>query len=56
MKPIQFEQARSFIGALKKTSDTVRLRAFYPSGHQFKAGDAGRKGVPSRATVEQWQS
>jgi predicted P-loop ATPase len=56
MKPIQFEQARSFIGAFKKTSDTVRLRAFYPSGHQFKAGDAGRKGVPSRATVEQWQS
>jgi hypothetical protein len=53
---IDFDQTRTFLRALRKTSADIRLRAFYPAGHQFKAGDSGRKGPPKAQTVEQWQS
>jgi predicted P-loop ATPase len=53
---IQFDQIRTFLRALKKTPDEIRLRAFYPAGHQFKGGDSGRKGPPKAQTIEQWQS
>jgi predicted P-loop ATPase len=55
-KPIDFDAARQFFQALRKTKDTARLRAFFPSGHQFKAGDSGRKASPARSVVEQWQA
>jgi hypothetical protein len=56
MKVIDFNAARQFIKILCKPPKSSRLRAFYPTGHQFKAGDSGRKAAPDRLTVEQWQS
>ena len=55
MKVIDFNAARQFIKILCKPPKSSRLRAFYPTGHQFKAGDSGRKAAPDRLTVEQWQ-
>jgi hypothetical protein len=56
MKPIDFNAARQFIKILRKPPKAARLRAFFPSGHPFKSGDAGRKGAPSRQIVEEWQA
>ena len=55
-KPVDFDAARLFFKILKKSKDAIRLRAFYPSGHPFKAGDSGRKAAPTRAIVEEWQA
>lgn len=55
-KPIDFDAARQFFQILRKTRDAARLRAFFPSGHQFKAGDSGRKAAPAHSIVEQWQA
>ena len=55
-KPVDFDAARQFFKILKKSKDAIRLRAFYPSGHPFKAGDSGRKAAPTRAIVEEWQA
>ena len=55
-KPLDFDAARQFFQILRKTKDNVRLRAFYPSGHPFKAGDSGRKAAPSRDVVQSWQT
>lgn len=55
-KPIDFDAARQFFKILGKTKEAARLRAFYPTGHQFKAGDPGRKAAPARSVVEQWQA
>ena len=48
-------QTKQFIAVLKKEKGQLRLRAFYPAGHPFKSSDSGRKGEPSRPTVEGWQ-
>ena len=48
-------QTKAFIKALKKPKDLIRLRAFYPAGHPFKATDAGAKSPPSTEIVKQWQ-
>ena len=55
-KPLDFDAARQFFQILRKTKDSIRLRAFYPSGHPFKAGDPGRKAAPSRDVVQSWQT
>ncbi|NBR91409.1 MAG: hypothetical protein EBS68_16160, partial [Rhodobacteraceae bacterium] len=55
-KPIDFSAARQFLKILGKTKEATRLRAFYPSGHQFKAGDSGRKAPPSAAIIDEWQA
>ncbi len=55
-KSIDFDAARQFFKVLQKPKNAIRLRAFYPSGHPFKAGDSGRKADPSRSTVEDWQA
>ena len=55
-KQLDFDAARQFFRILRKTKDKVRLRAFYPSGHPFKAGDSGRKAEPSRDVVQSWQT
>lgn len=55
-KPLDLKAARQFFQILSKSKDAARLRGFYPSGHPFKAGDAGRKATPSRQTIEQWQA
>jgi len=55
-KPLDFDAARQFFQILRKTKDSIRLRAFYPSGHPFKAGDSGRKAAPSRDVVQSWQT
>ena len=56
MKAIDFNAARQFIKILRKPAKASRLRAFFPSGHPFKSGDAGRKGAPTRQIVEEWQA
>ena len=53
---LDLSQTKQFTSILKKQKGTLRLRAFYPSGHPFKSSDSGRKGEPSKATVEAWQS
>ena len=58
MPPLSLDlaQTKQFTSILKKQKGQLRLRAFYPSGHPFKSSDSGRKGEPSKATVESWQS
>jgi hypothetical protein len=56
MKPINVDEIRAFMRALNKPAESTRLRAFFPSGHPFKAGDSGRKAAPTRAIVEEWQA
>ena len=53
---LDLAQTKQFTAILKKQKGDLRLRAFYPSGHPFKSSDSGRKGEPSKATVEAWQS
>ena len=53
---LDLAQTKQFTALLKKQKGDLRLRAFYPSGHPFKSSDSGRKGEPSKATVEAWQS
>ena len=55
-KPINFDAARQFFKIIGKNKDSIRLRAFYPSGHPFKAGDPGRKAAPSKSIIEEWQA
>jgi hypothetical protein len=55
-KPVDFSAARQFLKILGKTKEVTRLRAFYPSGHPFKAGDSGRKAPPSAAIIDEWQA
>jgi len=56
MTAIDFNAARQFIKILRKPAKESRLRAFFPSGHPFKSGDAGRKGAPTRQIVQDWQA
>ena len=53
---LDLAQTKQFTSILKKQKGDLRLRAFYPSGHPFKSSDSGRKGQPSKATVEEWQN
>ena len=52
---LDFAQTKDFVKLLGKTKDTLRLRAFYPSGHPFKSSDSGRKGSANAETVKAWQ-
>jgi len=52
---LDFAQTKDFLKLLGKTKDTLRLRAFYPSGHPFKSSDSGRKGSANAETVKAWQ-
>ena len=53
---LDLAQTKQFTSILKKQKGDLRLRAFYPSGHPFKSSDSGRKGQPSKSTVEEWQA